>query len=122
MLRRDGARCDFLLALVPACDRCSGRSSAPVPAPPTLTVIAPAAATWARGGDLVEVHVDHAVVALADGGALAIGGVGATGDARITTVERFDAGKNEWAKRAPLPDRRRRRRRCANARVFRKAA
>jgi hypothetical protein len=68
-----------------------------------MHVLPPVEGTWSRVGDMLEVRVDHAVVALPDGSALAIGGVGGVGDARLATVERFDPLTNRWERRASLP-------------------
>jgi N-acetylneuraminic acid mutarotase len=63
----------------------------------------PKAGRWSSAGSLAENRSGFALVALADGGALVVGGVGGVGFTRLSTVERFDPVSNTWSAAETLP-------------------
>ncbi len=73
-----------------------------VPLAPT-EVYDPRTGRWASAGDLAIPRSGFSLVALQDGSALVIGGVGAESHERLTRVERFDPGLNGWSLAEDLP-------------------
>jgi hypothetical protein len=63
----------------------------------------PKAGRWSSAGSLAENRSGFALVALADGGALVVGGFGGVGFTRLSTVERFDPATNSWSAAGALP-------------------
>jgi N-acetylneuraminic acid mutarotase len=65
----------------------------------------PVSGRWSSAGSLATARSGFALVALADGGALVVGGFGGPGTTtfeRLSTVERFDPVSNTWSAAATL--------------------
>lgn len=80
------------------------RESNPVPLA-SAEVFDPASGRWASAGKLASALRGFALVALPDGGAIAVGGFGGLGTGRsyLSTVERFDPESNTWSAADSLP-------------------
>jgi N-acetylneuraminic acid mutarotase len=81
------------------------RESDPIPLGST-EIYDPPSDRWSSAGTLAVARRGFALVALPDGGALVVGGLGGVGRAqseRVATVERFDAATKEWSRVQDLP-------------------
>jgi N-acetylneuraminic acid mutarotase len=66
----------------------------------------PASRRWSSAGSLATTRVGFALVALADGGAIVVGGFGGLAPravGRLSAVERFDPASNTWSPARDFP-------------------
>ena len=80
------------------------RESDPIPLA-SAEVFNPDTGRWTAAGRLATARNGFALIALADGGAIAAGGIGSNGSTggSLAVVERFDSVANSWSSAIALP-------------------